>query len=440
MAAIGLQAGSGTSAAAATPLCGSMAGLTPHITKVLWIVMENRSYGSSSAEIPGDPSASYIDNSLLSQCGSASDFHAETHPSYPNYLAMTSGSTQGVTSDTLSFTTGPSIFSEVDPSWRGYEEFMPTPCDHVAETGTDPPSQYYIGRHNPAASYSSLPVGAPSSGDCATNDLPMGTLTSGALQQDVASGGLPRFSMVTPGACDDMHELPTGDTSCPDLVKGGDTWLSNWIPAITSGPDYTSGNLMIDVTWDEGRGGSSGENCVTSAAVDCVVPDIVISPYTPHVLSGIDYSHYSLLKTTEELLGVPLLGHAADPGTNDMCAPFGLCTPSPSAVFSSSCVGLSCVFDAGGSSEPGGSITGYSWAFGDGGTGSGVSVSHLFGAAGSSSGDVDGDRCAGGDGVGDEPGGGDGRWSGADRGGGVGRGDAGRVVGDGDGAGWGGCW
>jgi PKD domain/Phosphoesterase family len=383
MAAIGLQAGSVTSAAAATPLCGSMAGQTPHITKVLWIVMENRSYGTSSAEIPGDPSAAYIDSSLLSQCGSASDFHAETHPSYPNYLAMTSGGTQGVTTDTLSFVTGPSIFSQVDPSWRGYEEFMPAPCDHVAETGTNPPSQYYIGRHNPAASYSSLPVGAPTSGDCATNDVAMGTLTSGALQQDVAAGALPRFSMVTPGACDDMHALPTGDTSCPDLVKGGDTWLSNWVPAITSGPDYTSGNLMIDITWDEGRGGSSGENCVTSAVSDCVVPDIVISPYTPHVVSSTDYSHYSLLKTTEELLGVSLLGHAGDPATNDMCTPFGLCAPSPSAVFSSSCSGLSCVFDGGGSSEPGGSIVGYSWAFGDGGSGSGVSVSHVFGSAGS---------------------------------------------------------
>ena len=57
---------------------------------------------------------------------------------------------------------------------------------------------------------------------------------------------------------------------------------------------------------------SSGGKCLHSSAVNCIVPDIVISPYTRHKVSSTDFSHYSLLKMTEKLLGVHLLGHAAE--------------------------------------------------------------------------------------------------------------------------------
>lgn len=373
-------------AAASAALCGSMAGTAPHISKVLWVVMENESYGTGSKAIPGSPSAPYIKNSLASQCGSTTNYHAITHPSYPNYIAMTSGDTQGVTTDTLSYVNAPSIFSQVDPSWRGYEEFMPTNCDHVGQTGKAPPSQYYVGRHNPAASYSALPVGAPTAGDCKTNDVPMGSTTTGALHNDVTAGSLPRFSMITPGLCNDMHALPTGDNSCPDVIAGGDNWLSTWIPTLTSGPDYTSGNLLIDVVWDEGHGGTRGVSCINSSVADCIVPNIVISPYTPPVMSSANLSHYSLLKTTEELLNVPLLAGAADPSTSDLCGlGFGICpapdTP-PVAAFTYSCTGLACTFDGSGSTAPGSSITDYAWDFGDTGTASGVTTSHTFAAEG----------------------------------------------------------
>ena len=50
----------------------------------------------------------------------------------------------------------------------------------------------------------------------------------------------------------------------------------------------------------------------------------------------------------------------------------------PVADFTSSCYGLVCTFDAGGSSDPDGTVTGYAWAFGDGTTGSGRTVTHQF--------------------------------------------------------------
>lgn len=144
---------------------------------------------------------------------------------------------------------------------------------------------------------------------------------------------VPSFATITPGLCNDMHLLPAGDTSCPNAVASGDSWLSRWIPLLTSGPDYTRGNLVIDVVWDEGT--TAGANCVTAATADCLVPNIVISPYTRHVLSATNFSHYSLLKMTEALLGFSFLGGAANPGTNNLCVPHGLCPPGARAAAAS---------------------------------------------------------------------------------------------------------
>ena len=56
---------------------------------------------------------------------------------------------------------------------------------------------------------------------------------------------------------------------------------------------------------------------------------------------------------------------------------------SPLASFSADCVGLACSLDGTASADPDGTIAGYSWSFGDGGTGSGPMPSHSYLAAGS---------------------------------------------------------
>jgi hypothetical protein len=62
---------------------------------------------------------------------------------------------------------------------------------------------------------------------------------------------------------------------------------------------------------------------------------------------------------------------------------FALPAPAPTAAFTSSCNQLDCAFDGSGSVAPGGTITSYGWDFGDGNTGTGVTPTHTFGAAGS---------------------------------------------------------
>src|ERR1035438_9627123 len=138
LAAISAAAIGPARAASPGALCGTLAGSTPHVTKVLWIFMENQSYGTGANQIPGNPSAPYIHNTLIGHCGSTSDYHSASHPSYPNYLAATSGSTQGVSSDHLGYFGVPSIFSQVDPSWRSYQAFNNAVIGHC---GT--PSHYH---------------------------------------------------------------------------------------------------------------------------------------------------------------------------------------------------------------------------------------------------------------------------------------------------------
>jgi hypothetical protein len=85
-------------------------------------------------------------------------------------------------------------------------------------------------------------------------------------------------------------------------VATGDAWLKSWVPIILASPGYTSGNTALVITWDEDDGSASNQ-----------VATIVVSPSTPvGARSGTNFTHYSLLRTAEEQLGLPTtLGNAA---------------------------------------------------------------------------------------------------------------------------------
>ncbi len=250
---------------------------TTRYSHVVWIVMENHSY----SQIIGSSAAPYI-NSLATTYGSATQMFAESHPSLPNYIAMTSGSTQGITDDN-----GPSshplsvasIFSQLGTNSRSLEESMPSSCDKSS-------SGQYAVRHNPEAYYTNL------NGACSTNDVTL------ASAPDISA----KFTFVTPNLCDDMHDCS---------VATGDTWLKGFVPKLLATPQYQAGNTVIFLTWDENDGTSGNQ-----------IPTIVISPTTSHVSSSTHFTHYSMLRTTEEILGLPLLGGAA--GANSMRGAFNL--------------------------------------------------------------------------------------------------------------------
>lgn len=310
------QAAPAPQEASFTSLCGALEGTNPvTIGHVMFIVFENKSYGA----IAGNKSAPYMNGTLIPGCGVATNYHNYSHPSTSNYLALTSGIAQGKATSADCLPSGcpqsqASIFSQLGSagqSWGEYAEAMPANCDKKNYDNTTYPDangstgEYYYVRHAPPAYYTSAPVPA----ECASWDLPLGTTASGAFLSALSpsSDGLPAFSFVTPGGCDDMHDCP---------VVAGDDWLKEWIPVIQQSAAYQSGQLVVFITWDEGTGSDkvNGETCwdtahaSSSAYPSCHVATIVMSPYTTPGTQSADYfNHLSLLGTAEDLLGLPRL-------------------------------------------------------------------------------------------------------------------------------------
>jgi hypothetical protein len=284
------------SAASGGP-CGTLALPSTHYSGVVWIWMENHNYG----EIIGSPEAPYV-NTLAGECGLATNYHNISHPSLPNYIAATSG---------LSFkqlrhfkgdcepskrcsTPAPSIFGQLS-SWKAYEESMPSPCSSEG-------SGEYDVNHNPPPYYTSLV-------ECASKDVSYSQLST-----DLTSHALPVFSFITPNLVNDMHD---------GTIADGDAWLQANLPPILESSEYTEGRLVVFVTWDEGEGGRSNKCATNTKDIGCRVATIVLSPSTvPGTQPAMLFNHYSLLASTEQLLGLPLLGEASS--ASSMLAAFNL--------------------------------------------------------------------------------------------------------------------
>jgi phosphatidylinositol-3-phosphatase len=240
--------------------------------------MENHSWSS----VIGAAAAPYT-TTLARECGTATDDASVGSPSLPNYLGATSGSTQGVSDDgdpsAHSFQAD-NLFRQVRAAGgteRSFVESMPAPCELVS--GGD-----YAAKHNPAVYYdgASLAAGSDRSA-CQSDDLPFGDFEA------VLSGGtLPTFTSITPNLCDDMHDCS---------VAVGDQWLSTWVPRILATPSYRSGTTAVFIVWDE----------------PTPVADVVVAPAVkPGAQPSTPLTHYSLLRATEEMLGLRLLGQATN--------------------------------------------------------------------------------------------------------------------------------
>jgi hypothetical protein len=255
-------------------------------TKVMVIAEENE----AESAVIGTAQAPYI-TQLAGTYGRATSMDAGYPvecPSLAAYLIMTSGSQQDVCDDANPAKhplTGPSIFSQVAAAglqWRQYAESMPSNC---LRSNASP----YLVRHAPATYYVSEKA------RCRSWSVPLGTTVAGALHDDLQTG-LPAYSFVTPDACNDMHGAPGCTTA---KVKRGDDWLARWMPLVLASPDFTSGQLLVVITWDEGSQTSNH------------IPTLVLGATIDRLTSDEAYTHCSTLRTTEEILGLPSLGCAA---------------------------------------------------------------------------------------------------------------------------------
>ena len=252
-----------TPSESATPSASPSSSPSPApSTHVFVIVMENRSFDQA---IAGGYTAQ-----LAAQFAAATDYHGVSHPSLPNYLALTSGSTWGITDDGYHPIPAGGIGTQLDAAgipWRAYMEGMGASCM------TD--GNGYALKHNPFPYYG--------------NACPPQVVPFTQFDGDMA-GSVPRFVWITPDLCHDGHDCSTAIA---------DQWLSQTVPKILATSAWQQNGLLL-ITWDEGE--DSANHVLT----------LVIRPNPLVHTSSNPYDHYSLLATIEDRLGVPRLGMAAN--------------------------------------------------------------------------------------------------------------------------------
>ena len=282
--AVGCGAGRllGTVQTRPSPVARADGGSPSHLAV---IVLENKEYG----EVIGSSQAPYI-NRLAASNALARNLFAITHPSLPNYLALTGGSTFGIDSDCTDCSVrASSLVDQLERaglSWRAYMEGLP----HSCYTG-DQSAGAYAKKHDPFIYYTRVAGNAARCGRI----VPLSRLA-----EDERAGRLPAFVWITPNLCHDMHDCS---------VASGDRFLAGLVPPLLRalGPR----GLLI-VTWDEG---SSDDGCCRLAAGGRIPVILAGGLARPQARLDAPADTYSILQTIEDLLGLPRLRGAACPCT-----------------------------------------------------------------------------------------------------------------------------
>jgi acid phosphatase len=263
------NAASSSSTAAPTSKAGTPGahGALPEPAHVMVAIFENEDV----SHVVGSANAPYL-TELANSAANFDDAHGEAHPSQPNYLALFSGSTQGVTDDHCPIDlSGDNLAAQLQAAGKtfvGYSEGLP----EAGYTGCK--SGQYARKHNPWVDFSGLP---------ASVNQPFSALPANYAD-------LPTVSFVVPDLCNDMHDCG---------VATGDAWAKkNLQPYV----DWaTQHNSLLMVTFDEDSGTHDNHiaTVVAGAGVAATTSD-------QHV------DHYDLLRTIEDMYGLGHLGAAAD--------------------------------------------------------------------------------------------------------------------------------
>jgi phospholipase C len=199
----------------------------------------------------------------------------------PNYLALVSGSTQGIESDCTSCTVdAPNLADELDHAamtWKTYAEGLPAPGFTGAAAGL------YAKKHDPFLYFS----------DVADRPARRARVVPFAqLRSAFAASRLPDYALVVPNLCHDMHNCP---------VSIGDHWLRENIVPLLHRPQLA--DSVVFVVFDEGTTDIGGGGRVAALALGPLVrPGAQFTQPT---------SHYGLLRTIEDAWGLPRLGKSA---------------------------------------------------------------------------------------------------------------------------------
>lgn len=257
------------SVAAPQPTLSSSATDKPAVPRpdhLVVVIFENKDVTSQTAT-----SAPFL-SSVAAGAAKFTNSRAITHPSQPNYLALFSGSTQGIATDRClspfhdRANLGAQLV-EAGGSFTGYSEDLPSVgfqgCSHAG----------YAAKHNPWAHFDNVP---------ATANQPYSAFPH-------QFSDLPSVAFVIPNLCHDMHDCAT---------NVGDRWArTNLGPYLDWASTHRS---LLLITYDE-NDGRSGNKILTMVAGAGVRP----GSYPEAV------DHYRVLRTIEAMFGLPPIGAAA---------------------------------------------------------------------------------------------------------------------------------
>ena len=226
-------------------------------------------------------------SSLLTEGSQLGQMYAEEHPSDGNYLALAGGSTFGIPlTDPLEIDSqytihAPNLGDRVDAAgetWRDYEESAAGPCDdtvHGYYWNDDLPPMYFADvRNRPAY--------------CSAHVVPLESMTSDLSR----TSRTPNFTWVGINDCDDME-------GCG--IRAGDRFLANQLGQIMRSPAWRTQRSLAIITFDE--------DAYDHEHPPQRVPTLVLGSTGVRraYVSGARYTHYSLLRTIEGVLGLHTL-------------------------------------------------------------------------------------------------------------------------------------
>jgi len=251
------------------------------VSRHVWLIMmENR----ADTSIIGRKDAPYL-NSLLARYGASTNYRALVHGSQPNYIALFSGGLQGVKGNEVVSLPARNIADQIEAAgktWRVFAQNVPPNC-YTGSTATGGPdgTGSYARKHEPAISFSDI-------ADSPTRCANISNFTSfDPMAAD--------FEFIVPNLESDMHNGTT---------KEGDDFLRGFVPRILATSAWKAGSPLF-ITWDEGK--ATGDNRIVTFVIDSAVP--------AGFQSSVPHTHYSLLHTIQELLGLPCLGQSCRANT-----------------------------------------------------------------------------------------------------------------------------
>jgi phosphatidylinositol-3-phosphatase len=254
----------------ALPGAAAARGGAPQFRHVVVVVFENKERDS----VLGSDGAPTFDR-LATEYATLTRYYGVTHPSLPNYLALVSGSTHGITSDcTACLVRGVSLantLAAAHRSWKTYAEGLPRTGFTGAFAGS------YAKKHDPFLYFRDV-VSRPA---WRARVVPLT-----ALRVDLRRDALPDFALVVPDMCHSMHDCS---------VATGDAWLRSLVPPLLRLPD-----TAVFIVFDEGTTNARGGGHIPALAAGTAV--------RPHSRYDAVTTHCGLLRTIEDAWSLPRLG------------------------------------------------------------------------------------------------------------------------------------